>query len=163
MSVKIQINNKEALERLIGDDPELEIKVKESIINGFAKTYLKYIANSEVMDSLIRVIKDDLTSSDYMGMLRLSKTEYFHKWELSKTCKELVNKEVQDAVEGYIEDSIRDFTGNINTLLKSKFDYLAEVVGHKLSEKIAEGIIERKVQERLNKALSITNCKSTEL
>lgn len=159
MSIKIQINNKEALERLIGDDLELEIKVKESIINGFAKTYLKSIANSKVMDTLVRAVEDELRKTDYMGMLSLTKTGCLHKLELSKTCKELVNKEVQDAVEEYIEDSIRDFEGNINTLLKSQFDYLAEVVEHKLSEKIAESIIEERVQKRLKGALGMTNCK----
>ena len=41
MSTKIQINSLEALERLIGGDTELEIEVRNSIVQEFAKKYLK--------------------------------------------------------------------------------------------------------------------------
>ena len=50
--MKIQINSLEALERLIGNDKEMEISVKQSILNEFAKKHLKSIANSEAMLSI---------------------------------------------------------------------------------------------------------------
>lgn len=49
MSTKIQINSLEALERLIGGDTELEIEVRNSIVQEFAKKYLKGIINEELM------------------------------------------------------------------------------------------------------------------
>ena len=45
MSTKIQINSLDALERLIGGDTELEIEVRNSVIQKFAEKHLKPLAN----------------------------------------------------------------------------------------------------------------------
>lgn len=44
MSVKLQINSREALERLIGGDSELEVELRNSIIQDFANRHLKGLA-----------------------------------------------------------------------------------------------------------------------
>lgn len=54
--MKIQINSLAALERLIGDDKEMEVAVKSSIINNFAKNYLKGIAHSEILNALKKAV-----------------------------------------------------------------------------------------------------------
>lgn len=60
ITTKIQINTLEGLKELIKNDSEIEIKVKESIINGFCKDYLKGCANSEVIKELKDEIMDEL-------------------------------------------------------------------------------------------------------
>lgn len=47
--MKIQINSLEALTRLIGDDKEMEISVKQAVLDGFAKRYLKSLVNNKIM------------------------------------------------------------------------------------------------------------------
>ena len=42
-SVTIQINSLEALERLIGNDAELEINIRNAIVQKFTKKHLKAI------------------------------------------------------------------------------------------------------------------------
>lgn len=44
MSIKIQINSLEALERLIGGDSELEIELRNSVVQDFANKHLKALA-----------------------------------------------------------------------------------------------------------------------
>ena len=44
MSTKIQINSLEALERLIGGDSELEIEVRNNVVQDFANKHLKGLA-----------------------------------------------------------------------------------------------------------------------
>ena len=39
--MKIQINSLEALERLIGGDTQVEIEIRNSIVQEFTKKYLK--------------------------------------------------------------------------------------------------------------------------
>ncbi len=58
--VKLQINSKEALERLIGGDSQLEIELRNSIVQEFAEKYLKAVANSEVIDSKLEKLKNGL-------------------------------------------------------------------------------------------------------
>jgi hypothetical protein len=56
MSIKIQINSLKALERLIGGDNEIEIEIRNNIVQEFSKRYLKSI----VSDRLILRVKEDL-------------------------------------------------------------------------------------------------------
>jgi len=44
MSVKLQINSKEALERLIGGDSDLEVELRNSVVQEFANRHLKGLA-----------------------------------------------------------------------------------------------------------------------
>lgn len=56
-SIKIQINSVEALERLLGDDPQLDIEVRNNVIQRFAETHLKKVANSEMIRELEHKLK----------------------------------------------------------------------------------------------------------
>src|ERR1035437_10268974 len=54
----IQINNLEALERLIGGDSEVEIEIRNSIIQKFAEKHLKPLANCEPITSTLKTITE---------------------------------------------------------------------------------------------------------
>ena len=54
--VKIQINSLEALERLIGGDTQLEIDLRNSIVQEFSKKYLKAVA-AELAETLVEPYK----------------------------------------------------------------------------------------------------------
>jgi hypothetical protein len=50
MSTKIQINSLEALERLIGGDTELEIELRNTVVQEFSKKHLKCIARDKMLE-----------------------------------------------------------------------------------------------------------------
>jgi len=54
--MKIQINSLAALERLIGGDSNVELEIRENIVQEFAKKHLKPLAN----DELIKKHKEDI-------------------------------------------------------------------------------------------------------
>jgi hypothetical protein len=56
----IQINNLEALERLIGGDSEVEIEIRNSVVQNFAEKHLKPLANSASITSTLSDIKKDI-------------------------------------------------------------------------------------------------------
>lgn len=60
MSTKIQINSLAALERLIGGDTELEIEIRNNIVQEFTKKHLKQIATASVINQAIHSIEEDL-------------------------------------------------------------------------------------------------------
>lgn len=62
MSTKIQINSLEALERLIGNDNELEIEIRNSIVQNFTKKYLKDLAKAELMTSIAKAVQNEVMS-----------------------------------------------------------------------------------------------------
>lgn len=63
MGTKIQINSLEALERLIGGNSEIEIEIRNAIIQEFAKKHLKGIAAEEYVKlseiAIRKEIKDE--------------------------------------------------------------------------------------------------------
>lgn len=75
--MKIQINSLVALERLIGDDKEMEITVKTSVINEFAKSYIKSVANSEIVDTIKKAILDEVKKTNYFGLLVQDKSNHY--------------------------------------------------------------------------------------
>lgn len=58
----IQINNREALERLIGGDSEVEIDIRNSVVQKFAERHLKALANSEPVTSTLKTINESIVN-----------------------------------------------------------------------------------------------------
>jgi len=66
MSVKIQIASLEALERLIGGDSELEIEIRNSIVQAFTNKHLKAIGTKLIETGLENSVKQILIDSEYL-------------------------------------------------------------------------------------------------
>ena len=64
--MKLQLNSLAALERLIGGDTEVEVEIRNSVVQAFAKKHLKSLADSgpvkEVMESTKRSIMDEIAN-----------------------------------------------------------------------------------------------------
>lgn len=58
MSTKIQINSLAALERLIGGDTELEIDLRRSVVEAFAKKHLKAVAMALPIEAEMKKLTD---------------------------------------------------------------------------------------------------------
>jgi hypothetical protein len=59
-TITIQINSREALERLIGNDNAVEIDIRNSVVQKFAERHLKPLANCEPITSTLKKIKDSI-------------------------------------------------------------------------------------------------------
>lgn len=63
MAIKLQINSVAALERLIGDDNETEMEIKEQVVLEFTKKHLKALVPGivdKVMPDLSRLVKSTI-------------------------------------------------------------------------------------------------------
>lgn len=60
MSIKIQINSVEALERLIGGDTDVEIEIRNSIVQEFTKKHLKSLATTPTINEVATLISEEL-------------------------------------------------------------------------------------------------------
>jgi len=72
MSTKIQINSLAALERLIGGDTEVELEIRNNIVQEFAKKHLKSLLET---DSVLRKCIDDIRKSASSEITRLIHAE----------------------------------------------------------------------------------------
>lgn len=155
MSVKIQINSLEVLEKLIGDDKNLEIQVKESILDGFAKKYLKSIANSYVLEALKKSVIEEIAKTDFFGMLQKNPPSYIKAYSLSDDFRNKVKQEVSTLVRNQIKDALNEPINDINKQINERMDYLASSAAKALSDEVVKGNLDKLVQKKLSDVLGL--------
>lgn len=155
--MKIQINSLAALERLIGDDREMEITVKSSIINQFATQYIKSIVNSEIVDTIKKSVIEEVTKTNYFDLLTKDKSVYFStRYLLSDKAKELVKNQVKGEVDNLISEAIKPIREEIVEEIRSRLDLMSLSVSQCIREEVQKDTIEKLVQKRLKDLLNNT-------
>jgi F420-0:gamma-glutamyl ligase-like protein len=123
MSVKIQINSREALERLIGGDSELEVELRNSVVQDFSNRHLKSIAT---------VMVGRIESAAQQAVKEVAEKQIgFLNYDIGRTYFKL-KPEVKTAIENEVANLIQEETRKV----AEAFD--------------AEGIIKKMVEDRLN-------------
>lgn len=149
--MKIQINSKEALERLIGNDPKMEIAVKESVLNSIAGKYLKSIAHSEVMKKAEEAVNSELHRTGYMGLLQI---DTFGKVRgCTEKLREYVRMQVADAFTEIVREAVKEQMSSIKETVNRDLAYALECTLSKVSERN----IDRLVQDKITKLMKSLN------
>lgn len=154
--MKIQINSLEALERLIGDDKEMEFAIKESILNGFAKKYLKSVANSEAMAEVEAKVLAELKETGYYGILEkrpCSPLNIYSNTFLSDKAKELIRLQINREIDSLISDEVSKIRETIAQDIRSRLDLMALSVSQCIREEVQKETIEKLVQKKLKDLL----------
>lgn len=144
--MKIQINSLEALERLIGNDKEMEISVKQSILNEFAKKHLKSIANSNAMLSIASHVTKELKESGFYGILE---RKSYDNTYLSEEAKSLVKLQVRREIDNTISEEVSKIRETLVQDIKIRLDLMALSVSECIREEVQKETIEKLVQTRL--------------
>lgn len=109
----IQINNLEALERLIGGNTEVEIEVRNSVVQKFAEKHLKPLANSPVMTDTFVNLKNEILKTiqekcdkeiatfknDWYGRVSEVKLHPNIKQEVDSQVRNIVDETIRKAVD----------------------------------------------------------------
>ena len=111
MSVKIQINSLEALERLLGGDTALELELRQSVVEAFAQKHLKALAVTDTFTKSINTMlvgiqaaaQDEIAKK--VGSWHNSKLEL--KSEIIGQIKQVVRNEVDSIVRNTIEETTK--------------------------------------------------------
>lgn len=103
---KIQLNSLEALERLIGGDTELEIEIRNSVVQKFAEKHLKPVAAEISLESVENRITE-------MAREKLEKdvATFKHRWGGTLTDLKLhpdIVKEIEKQVSILVSDTVRE-------------------------------------------------------
>ena len=149
--MKIQINSLEALERLIGDDKEMEISVKQSILNEFAKKYLKSIANSEAMADLKRDVLKELKETGFYGLLKKTDSSMFYGKStlLTSEAKDLIKKRVKDEIDNLISEQVDEVRSLLVQDINDRLNLMSLSVSQGIREEIQKETLDKLVQKKL--------------
>ena len=154
MAIKIQINNLEALERLIGGDTETEIEIRNSIVQEFAKRHLKAVAQEQITmalkNTLIQEIKDKF----------LEEKKDAYNWNkttmLNKETSLLIKNEVNNILESNLRQTIKDFIKSydldkrIERLILMHEEGFQDTCIKKFSDAEIERLVNQRIKEKLN-------------
>lgn len=110
MSIKIQINSLQALERLLGGDSEIEVEVRNNIVQNFSKKHLKPIAEGAY--AAYRPLAEAAIKEEIVKQIGTITPSYgpYHKSAiiLKNEIREAIEKEIKNVISDTIHELIRD-------------------------------------------------------
>ena len=148
--MKIQINSLAALERLIGGDSELEIEIRNSIVQEFTKKYLKSVAE-KVLESEVAVltkgIKETFQQEAQSAIGEMKNSGYYSQTFVpNESFKKAITEQVQQQVDKQISAAIdARFTEVAKKGVEEQIDYrikrlMADSFGRTIEEKLKEAM-----------------------
>lgn len=149
--MKIQINSLEALERLIGGDNELEIEIRNSVTENFAKKHMRSVVNTD----LIQKLQTALTSSIQDDLLETVGSSYIKNYKLTPKAKEYLDERIGYSVESALSKLVEAKIGSLDTLKKiddlldKQSKYVEQQLTDAILEKRLDKMVDNKIKERL--------------
>lgn len=127
--MKIQINSLDALERLLGNDQTMEIEVRRSVIEAFAKTFVKAVGNEADVKAQIQHSKKEAErlvreyARENLGLdPELGNLSSRTKSEIQS----LVLHQIRDIVNETVKRELRSFESIVNKKIAERLDVLVE-------------------------------------
>lgn len=140
--MKIQINSLQALERLIGGDNEIEIEIRNSVVQDFASKHLKSVADSDgfkkrindISDGIIReAIQKNVITAGLNNRIVNALNESVATVE-REVKDESLAKKVQERVDSTINKAVRKIEDEISTAILTK--RIDKMVDEKIKQKL---------------------------
>ena len=147
MSTKIQINSLEALERLIGGDTEVELEIRNNIVQEFTKKHLKSLLETDSVlhkriDDIRKSASSEITRLIHAEIGQLKNTWYGTEVQFEEPFLSKIKGNINSQMEGKIREVVAecisnfgDFKDKVAAFTKSEFDTaVRRAVREKLSE-----------------------------
>lgn len=148
--MKVQINSLQALQRLIGEDEELKLQIKATVLNSLAKNALKATLNGEFADAMSRAIKDELADSNAIGAYMQKNTNgIIPRYIPTEDFKQVIHSEVRSAFRELIKEEIAKLESEAKQMVN---DSIQSTIGY-ICTRVSEANIDRLVREKLKKMI----------
>ena len=154
-AITIQLNSLEALERLIGGDAQLEIDIRNSVVQSFAEKHLKAIASSEAVAAKCKQVSTAVDTAfraeveqrignitkNFDGTVRAITLRTEVRSELSEAINERVKTAVRDATRESLDKFVEQIPALVDAAVKHRVTYeLDEIVKNRVREAIANAL-----------------------
>ncbi len=148
--MKIQINSLEALERLIGNNTDVEIEIRNNIVQEFTKKHLKALVNDSLINKTVSEVNAELqktiNSKLEESIATISRNGYYNtvvtlKPEIIDKVKDFVRDTIDTEIQQAVDVAMKTWKmdSNIEDRVNKKFAYytdehVKQVVRQKLSD-----------------------------
>jgi hypothetical protein len=157
MSIKIQINSLQALERLIGGDSEIEVEIRGNIVHEFSKKHLKSIVATDAMKDAANHVVDEIRNELKTFMLtEVKKSGSF--WSTVVIKPELRKELLETAKYGLMEELRQEIKSNLKIdelreSIQTQAEKAAKYIAEELTNESLEEQIDLKVKQKLKEML----------
>jgi hypothetical protein len=144
--MKIQINSLEALERLIGGDTEVELEIRNNIVQEFAKKNLKALVNegtiTAVATEIENKLKRDASSIITAKFGNLSGDYWNRNFILSRECTAALNNAAEDAFRTRISSTWSEIERRLIERYSEEYiqTQISRSVDSEVNTRIEEGV-----------------------
>jgi len=138
--VKIQINSLEALERLLGKDPEFEMEIRRNVGNVFLKNL---IGTDKIPDAIKNTVNTMFVESVKSG--------YSYIDVLTPEAKSLIKKEFELKADDYLRILVVEIfkSTGIYNLVEQKAKWVADTLVDKVLDERFNAQVEMEIKKRL--------------
>lgn len=161
--IQIRLNSERAIRQIVAGDPELEISIKKSIMENFAKSYEQILINSVNTTKIAELIQKQLEDS----IIYYARTKYKNGMncgspymKLRPEIEELIKKAVDGVIHENMDSKLRtlqedtdkkidDLYDKINTRYEKTIEKITADIIRNVTSKVMEDIVEERVQSRL--------------
>lgn len=167
--MKIQINNIETLERLIGGDTELEFDIRQSVVESFTKKHLKSIANTTAMATVANALKKEIIDELLISVKSGSGSYFQLTPQLTDALKNAINNDIKNLIYEKLDEVLKSEIGvqqlikrlefklqetedKLNRFAKKVEDRTIEAVvkiDTEIQSKVLEGKIDKMVNDKI--------------
>jgi len=173
--MKIQIASLAALERLLGNDTELEIDIRNSVVQAFATKHLKAVVNTDTMAKVTSMVKKEINEK-FLENVKLGSGSYYKLTPdliekinagITNQIVKLINERIDSLLSTSIEiENLKRRLNNKLEEVEKKFDSHSEKAYQKvieaavkieteISNKVLENKIDKMVNDRIKEKLGI--------
>lgn len=153
----IQINSLEALERLIGGDTQVEIDIRNNIVQAFAEKHLKALAGSQQINNAISDVREAIDSEVSIELKRLFGT-YSNTWrrdiKLDESVKSIIKEAVLTEIHSVVDSYLKEIMAApewIKEKVETKIKQLAiNIANSELQSKI-ENVVKNSIDAQVAK------------
>lgn len=132
--------NANALERLIGGDAEMELRLRQGVVEEFSRRHLKSLASSEMMQKLRR----DLDALVAEAALE-SRKQLYGEWDFwKKPLSERLSGEIRECVAALIN-------ATLNKEIEKRKDQILKIIETQINSAEVDRIIQKRVDEAVEK------------
>jgi len=146
-SLTLQINSLEALEKLIGGDTQVEIDIRNNIVQAFAEKHLKALAGSQQVNNAIVAVRTSVETEVRSELKRLF-GEYSNTWrqdirlddKVKTIIKETISSEIRLLVSSHLKE------------IMATPDWIKNHI-EKYAKTLSESVVQSEIQTKISIAV----------
>ncbi len=155
MATKIQINSLAALERLIGNDNELEIEIRNSVVQLFVKKHLKALANKDLMEKAAIAVQNAI-SDEFLNEIKtdtLYKSTWRFKKEILDNLRSDLQWQAQEELRNLVSEVIEE--QKVKDTIGASLNNAAELISNQLTDTVLTKRLDDLVNAKLFEKLGL--------